>query len=111
MKALEDDYVKVFHGVKTFEYDFALHENNRAAMIAALKDIHPQIGTALEVIVAGATGDAAKAQALFKGVFERSEGNVQKGRFAQALAARIEDDELDIIVPDYIVAAVKHASK
>jgi hypothetical protein len=47
MKALEDDYVKVFHGVKTFEYDFALHEKNRAAMIAALKDIHPQIGIAL----------------------------------------------------------------
>jgi putative ATP-dependent endonuclease of the OLD family len=68
----------VFHGVKTFEYDFALHEKNRAAMIAALKDIHPQIGTALEVTVAGVTGDPAKAQALFKGMFERSEGNVRR---------------------------------
>ena len=80
-------------------------------MITALKDIHPQIGAVLEVTAAGATGGSAKAQALFKGMFERSEGNVQKGRFAQALAARIEDDKLDIIVPDYIVAAVKHASK
>ncbi|MHC2253163.1 putative ATP-dependent endonuclease of OLD family [Bradyrhizobium embrapense] len=111
MKAVEDNYVKVFHGVKTFEYDFALHEKNRAAMIAALKDIHPQVGAALEAIVAGAIGDAEKAQALFRGMFERSEGNVQKGRFAQALAARIEEDELDIIVPDYIVAAIKHSSE
>lgn len=111
MKALEDNYIRVFHGVKTFEYDFALHEKNRTAMVAALKDIHPQIGAELEIIVNTATDDAAKAQALFKGMFERPSGNVQKGRFAQALAARIEDDQLDVIVPDYIVAAVKHASQ
>jgi putative ATP-dependent endonuclease of OLD family len=30
MKDLEDGYVKVFHGTKTFEYDFALHEKNRS---------------------------------------------------------------------------------
>jgi putative ATP-dependent endonuclease of OLD family len=111
MKALEDDHVKVFHGVKTFEYDFALHDKNRSAMLAALKDIHPQIGAALEVDVNAATGDAGKAQTLFKGMFERTEGNVQKGRFAQALAARIEDDKLEIVVPDYIIAAVTHASQ
>ncbi len=34
MKAYEDKYIKVFCGLKTFEYDFALHENNRTAMIA-----------------------------------------------------------------------------
>ena len=28
MKGLEDEFVKVFCGVKTFEYDFALHEKN-----------------------------------------------------------------------------------
>ena len=80
-------------------------------MLAALKDIHPQIGAALEVAVNAAGDDAAKAQALFKGMFERSEGNVQKGRFAQALAAKIEDDKMEIVVPDYILAAVKHASQ
>jgi putative ATP-dependent endonuclease of OLD family len=61
--------------------------------------------------VNAATGDAIKAQTLFKGMFERTEGNVQKGRFAQALAARIEDDKLEIVVPDYIAAAVMHASQ
>jgi len=111
MKSLEDNFVKVFHGVKTFEYDFALHEKNRAAMLAALKEIHPQIGAALETEVSAAGGDAAKTRALFKGMFERSEGNVQKGRFAQALAAKIEDDKLEIVVPDYIAAAVKHVSQ
>jgi putative ATP-dependent endonuclease of OLD family len=111
MKILEDDFIKVFYGVKTFEYDFALHEKNRHAMLAALKDIHPQIGAALEVAVNAAGDDAAKAQALFKGMFERSEGNVQKGRFAQALATKIEDEKMEIVVPDYILAAVKHASQ
>jgi putative ATP-dependent endonuclease of OLD family len=29
MKKKEDKFLKVFHGQKTFEYDFALHEKNR----------------------------------------------------------------------------------
>ena len=41
MKAIEDDLVKVFYGVKTFEYDLALHEENRLAMLAALKENSP----------------------------------------------------------------------
>jgi putative ATP-dependent endonuclease of OLD family len=110
MKSLEDEFVKVFYGVKTFEYDFALHENNRLAMLMALKEIHPKIGAALEGEVNVASGDAAKARVLFKGMFERSESNVQKGRFAQALAAKIEDDKLDVVVPEYIISAVKHVS-
>jgi putative ATP-dependent endonuclease of OLD family len=109
MKAREDDFVKVFHGVKTFEYDFALHEENRIAMLAALKDIHPKIGVALEASVAAESGNTAKAKTLFRGMFERKEGNVQKGRFAQALAAKIEDDKIEIVVPDYIASAIKHA--
>ena len=46
-----------------------------------------------------------------RGMFERSEGNVQKGRFAQATAAKIEDDNLEVVVPDYIVEAVTHVQK
>jgi putative ATP-dependent endonuclease of OLD family len=109
MLALEDDFVKVFHGVKTFEYDLALHENNRKVMLAALKEIHPKIGTALEIVVAGHSDDASRAKALFTGLFERNESNVQKGRFAQALAAKIQDENWDVTVPDYIVKAIKHA--
>lgn len=111
MKALEDEFVKVFHGVKTFEYDLALNESNRTAMLAALKEIHPQIGAALEVDVAAATGDADKARTLFCGMFEREQNNVQKGRFAQALAAKVADEKLTVVVPKYIANAIAHVSE
>ena len=111
MKTHEDDYVKVFCGLKTFEYDFALFEQNRVAMIAALKELHPKIGKQVELDATAAEGNAAKAKAIFQGMFERPQNNVQKGRYAQALAAKIEDDQLDIIVPDYIVLAICHLTK
>lgn len=109
MKSLQDKFVKVFHGVKTFEYDFALHGKNRTAMLAALKDIHPGIGKSLNLDVDAETCDVAKAKTLFRGMFDRGENNVQKGRFAQALAAHIDDNDADIIVPDYIIQACRHA--
>lgn len=109
MKKHEDDYVKIFHGQKTLEYDFALHEVNRTVMLAALAEIHPQIAEAVAANVAKETTDAAKAKALFCGMFERKSGNVQKGKFAQALAAKIEDGKSEIVVPEYIKAAIKHA--
>jgi len=109
MKSLEDEFVKVFFGLKTFEYDFALVDKNRTAMLAALKDIHPITGKALGAVIEAEVDDQAKATALFKGMFERAENNVQKGKFAQALAAKIVDEQLDIVVPEYIVAAIKHA--
>ncbi|MEQ8282488.1 MAG: ATP-dependent endonuclease [Parvibaculum sp.] len=109
MKKLNDALLQVFYGQKTFEYDLALAKKNRAAMVAALKDIHPEIGAALEGEVDARATDQEQATALFKGMFERPSGNVQKGRFAQALAARIVDDNLDIEVPKYIRDAIKHA--
>jgi putative ATP-dependent endonuclease of OLD family len=109
MKKQEDAFVKVFYGTKTFEYDFALHEENRTAMLAALKEIHPRIAEDVEEDVKVVVGDAEKAKALFCGMFERSQNNVQKGRFAQTLAATIEEGDLEIVVPDYIELAIKHA--
>jgi len=108
MKAAEDVLVKVFHGVKTLEYDLALHADNRTAMLQALKDLHPQIGEGVEVAVAAAADDAAKAKALFRGMFEREQNNVQKGRFGQALA-QVLADGAPCKVPDYILNAIKHA--
>lgn len=108
MKAAEDAFVKVFHGVKTLEYDLALHADNRTAMLQALKDLHPQIGAGVEAAVAAAADDAAKAKALFRGMFEREQNNVQKGRFGQALAQVLADGAA-CKVPDYIMNAIKHA--
>ena len=78
-------------------------------MLAALAEIDPIIAKDLEAVVAAQADDRAKATALFKGMFERKDNNVQKGKFAQALAAKIDDGGLDVVVPNYILAAIKHA--
>jgi len=108
MMESEDAFVKVFYGLKTFEYDLALHADNRAAMLAALKELHPKIGESVAEAVEAAQGDAAKARALFSGMFERPQNNVQKGRFGQALA-QVFADGAACVVPDYIGKAIAHA--
>lgn len=109
MKELEDTHVKVFHGLKTFEYDLALDAANRAAMLMALRDIHPRIAKTLTAAVAAQPDDATKAKVLFCGMFERKKNNVQKGRFAQALAQVISKPEVPFVVPLYIQQAIEHA--
>jgi putative ATP-dependent endonuclease of OLD family len=109
MKALEDGLVKVFHGLKTFEYDLALHATNRTVMLKTLRELHPKIGPSVEAAVDAAVGDAAKAQALFRGMFERAHNNVQKGRFGQALAQAFMEKDATCEVPDYIRDAIAHA--
>ncbi len=107
----QDRLLKVFFGQKTFEYDLALIAKNRPAMLAALKDIHPQIGADLAAAVDAGSSDQAKAETLFRGMFEREHGNVQKGRFAQALAARIVDDDIAFEMPAYIGYAIEHVCR
>lgn len=108
MKECEDDFVKVFHGLKTLEYDLALHADNRMAMLAALTELHPKIAKTIAAEVEAAGGNAAKARALFSGMFERSQNNVQKGRFGQALA-QVFANGAACVVPDYIGSAIVHA--
>lgn len=109
MKEREDAFVKVFHGLKTLEYDLALHADNRTAMLVALKELHPKICEAVQATVEAADGDAAKAKALFTGMFERPQNNVQKGRFGQSLAQVMANLETPCVVPDYIRDAMAHA--
>lgn len=108
MKEREDSLIKVFHGLKTLEYDLALYEINRAAMLSALRELHPKIAASVEAAVNAAVGDAAKARAMFTGMFERKQNNVQKGRFGQALAQVIADGAA-CHAPDYIRHAIVHA--
>lgn len=108
MKTREDGHVKVFHGLKTFEYDLALDPDNRTAMLAALKELRPRIAKSLSATVAGKSGDAEQAKALFCGMFERKQGNVQKGSFAQSLAQVISDKKVPFTVPGYIQDAIQH---
>lgn len=108
MKESEDAFVKIFHGLKTLEYDLALYADNRRAMLKALGEMHPTIGKTVAAAVEAAEGDAAKARALFSGMFERPQNNVQKGRFGQALAQVISEGAA-CVVPDYIRDAIAHA--
>lgn len=111
MKSCEDSHVKVFHGLKTFEYDLALEPTNRAAMLAALKELHPKIAKSLTGTVDAQLDDPAKARALFCGMFERPKNNVQKGSFAQSLAQVISDPAVPFAVPSYIESAIRHACR
>ncbi|MEX3982224.1 ATP-dependent endonuclease [Paraburkholderia sp. EG287A] len=111
MKGREDAHVKVFYGLKTFEYDLALESDNRTAMLKALAELHPRIAKSLITTVDAEVGDAAKAKALFCGMFERPKNNVQKGSFAQSLAQVISDDKVAFTVPTYIQAAIQHACR
>lgn len=108
MKTCEDAYVKIFHGLKTFEYDLALEPDNRKAMLKALAELRPRIAKSLTNTVAAEVGDAAQAKALFCGMFERKQNNVQKGSFAQSLAQVLSDDTVAFKVPSYIEAAIQH---
>jgi len=110
MTEREDSLVKVFYGVKTFEYDLALHEDNRTVMLSALSELHPKIAADLKVKVGNAVSNKDKAKTLFCGMFERGEGktNVQKGRYGQVLAQSIVEHSGNFVVPDYITNAVKH---
>jgi putative ATP-dependent endonuclease of OLD family len=108
MKKCADTFVKIFHGKKTLEYDLALYSKNRASMLKALKEIHPRIGESVAAQVDAATDDAAKARALFCGMFERKQNNVQKGRYSQTLAQLIAG-ETTFEVPAYICEAITHA--
>jgi putative ATP-dependent endonuclease of the OLD family len=108
MLKLCDEFVGVFHGLKTLEYDLALYESNRVAMIKTLKLLHPKIGVEVETSVIAATDEAAKAKALFSGMFERSSGNISKGRFGQALAQELSNGKVGCDVPPYIQRAIEH---
>lgn len=108
MKGKKDTFVRIFHGLKTLEYDLALHADNRTAMLKALRELHPKIADTVEAAINVAADDAAKARALFSGMFERKQNNVQKGRFGQALA-QVLSDGAACKVPDYIRDAIVHA--
>ena len=105
---LEDDFVKCFFAKKTLEYDLAFGAGCRTHMLAALTEMHPDIGAALTIEVDKAAGDGAKAKQLFCGTFQRGEGKVkvQKGRFSQILAYVIATSNDPVELPTYLSEAL-----
>jgi putative ATP-dependent endonuclease of OLD family len=108
MLTLKDSLVGVFHGLKTLEYDLALFEDNRTAMLNTLKRLHPKIGVALEKAINDAPDNTSKARVLFSGMFERTSNNIQKGRFGQALSQTLMEKDVRCTVPQYIRDAIEH---
>ncbi len=113
LKSREDKYVKVFYGLKTLEYDLALYDDNREAMLSALDDTNPGIAKVLRTDVEKQDKNSDKAEALFCGMFERGKGkkNIQKGRFGQALSYTLSDEKVKFTVPIYIGDALDHVCK
>lgn len=113
LQAEEDDLVKCFFAKKTLEYDLGFDAACRGHMLAALKEMHPDIGKDLETEVGAAVGDHAKATSLFRGMFQRGEGKtkVQKGRFSQLLAYEIAESKDSVTVPPYILDALQFVTK
>jgi putative ATP-dependent endonuclease of OLD family len=95
-------FVQPFFAQKTLEYDLALQEENQPLMLAALEDLHSEIGKALRIEVDKASLPE-RPRILFSGMFERDKGsNVQKGAYAQALAQAIAADGAVFTPPPYI---------
>lgn len=105
---LQDSYVKCFFAQKTLEYDLAFDAARRTLMVAALTELHPEIGADLKVNVDSAASDQEKAKVLFTGMFDRPTGkaNVKKGRFAQALAYGISQSNDAVEMPTYLKSAL-----
>ena len=89
--------------IATFGSYHSRTEAMRTASQAAI------LGERMNREVNAAVGDAAKARALFSGMFERKQNNVQKGRFGQALAQVFSEPGTACVVPQYIRDAVVHA--
>ncbi len=110
LKKSEDTLVRVFHGVKTFEYDLALHEENVEIMLSALTEIHPRIAESLAEELKLKNTSQEKAKTIFCGMFERgtNKKNVQKGSFSQELAYQLSVEGVKFRVPKYIEDAIRH---
>jgi putative ATP-dependent endonuclease of OLD family len=112
IRAKANVYVQPFFARKTFEYDLALHPENRPAMLRALEELHPLMAKDLKEMVAQ-TSERDKAKKLFCGMFERPSGrsNIQKGAYGQALAQVVASSGAPFVVPPYIRSAFDYIVK
>jgi putative ATP-dependent endonuclease of OLD family len=101
----KSDFIKIYWGQKTLEYDLALFDDNRELMLKALYEIHPDISGAIRSEVDKADSNVDKAKALYCGMFVSRK--IQKGPFAQELAYQISENN-SFKVPKYIEDAITH---
>lgn len=96
---LSGGLLDVFLAKNTFEYELFIA--NEDLITSVYKDMHPKT----DLSFAGEIHDKALA------FVDKIKSNNDKAIFAQNLAQRIEPDENDFVVPDYIIKAIKWAVK
>jgi putative ATP-dependent endonuclease of OLD family len=101
----KSDFIKIYWGQKTLEYDLALFDENRELMLNALYEIHPEISEIIRIDVDRAEKNVDKAKALYCGMFVTRK--IHKGPFAQELAYQISESN-SFKVPKYIENAITH---
>ncbi|WP_363502031.1 ATP-dependent nuclease [Burkholderia sp. LMU1-1-1.1] len=111
LEAHKSESVGIFIAAKTLEYDLALHTENHALMLAALKELHPTIASNLEDELKKAD-PRDKARILFNGMFQREKGtNVLKGKYAQSLAGLVGKQKTQFKIPPYLLAALEFITR
>lgn len=82
----------------TFEWALA-EAGNKEVMLQALAEVKPQVAQRLKGELANATPGEI-AEAILKAVKD------VKGRFAQELAALLDDETVDFEIPEYVIEAI-----
>jgi putative ATP-dependent endonuclease of the OLD family len=95
----QSGFAKVFLAVKTLEWDLAL-QGNALALATVYQEMHPRSGPKMVEAIKAHNDPVAQARVFFDGFSSKD-----KGRFAQRLAARIEQG-LKLEIPGYIRDAI-----
>lgn len=113
-----DNVVKCFGSIKTFEYTLALEPNNIAYILDAIISAHPTAGEKLKKEVEQTSNQQLKALKIWLFVRSRSGAKAQVaqelGRTLQKQCHAQENDETvttPFIVPQYIKDAIYNATR
>ncbi len=101
LQGMESGELKVFLADKTFEYDLAL-AGNAELMAQVYCESHPVVGKRM-LSQMQTVQNANEKAAIFFYEFDPKE----KGRFAQALAAHLEDTSIHFDVPPYLLRTAR----
>lgn len=105
-------YCKLYHNLKTFEYDLALYDNNFVPMAKVFLEIIETEGPIkkqinVDIIRYPKASEHEKAE-MAKNLLDRIDNQkiCGKGLFAQHLSYKLAKEEINLTVPPYIEQAV-----
>lgn len=101
LKTFHAGNVHVQLATKTFEWDLALHQENWGVLTKAVSVVKKRVGSRLAQATFSKATD--RADALLAAVED------EKGRFSQALAGQLADDNNEFRSPEYLSKAIRWA--